>query len=647
MASVESTITEEFLTCSICFEIFKDPKTLPCLHSFCKDCIDNLTIKGQTKLNAHPCPICREKFLISKNGAKDLKTNFCLKNLIEFVTSTKEVKKPCSFCSLKGEAIDATSRCLTCNDLLCPECAEHRHRSTTLTLHHQVVSLAEVNAGKYHDEIRSKQQIPCSEHKGEDLKFFCETCDATVCRDCIVLSHQNHKCVTPSDARKLMEKNLKSLLGSLDQKLETLKNTKENVVSSLKKLEVGKKDVKKTLEKEMNAIIKNVMESKIKAEEEFDQLVKSKQDILEKEEKAIEGEKKLLEETLLFCNNILQCGSDIEILSMKTDIKQRLSKLQSSNSTETCCDQNVDLPAIQFCNEERGFMLVAKINENRSKEQREQENRVVPKESVTSKFNESATKKVKEVTKKVQSENFPAKDEHEPKRPNYTSVAWVDEDTIAVVDQKNQKLKRISRKGIVETVAVADCMVVSSFKDGLACKAAGKVMHVFNNSLQLKKTIYEVSTLLTSSLESNEVCWISGLKKICVLQNTTIKEINIHDPHTTSNLSDPMYGHVLQNGMFAVSDWDKDCIFLIRRSGYIERRKYCRSDFSPGSISSDSELNVYVCNYESSIVEVFELTGKTIRIINICAIARNPKSISINKNGQALVANGKSFTLIN
>ena len=74
MASVESTITEEFLTCSICFEIYKDPKTLPCLHSFCKECIDNLTSKGHTK--GHPCPICREKFLISKNGAEDLKTNF-------------------------------------------------------------------------------------------------------------------------------------------------------------------------------------------------------------------------------------------------------------------------------------------------------------------------------------------------------------------------------------------------------------------------------------------------------------------------------------------------------------------------------------------------------------------------------------------
>lgn len=52
MASVESIITEEFLICSICFEVYKDPSTLSCLHSFCKDCIDNPTTKGHTK--THP-----------------------------------------------------------------------------------------------------------------------------------------------------------------------------------------------------------------------------------------------------------------------------------------------------------------------------------------------------------------------------------------------------------------------------------------------------------------------------------------------------------------------------------------------------------------------------------------------------------------
>ena len=635
MASVESTITEEFLTCSICFEIFKDPKTLPCLHSFCKDCIHNLTSKGHS--NVHPCPICREKFQLPKNGAKDLKTNFCLKNLIEFVTSTKEVKKPCSFCSLKGNNVDATARCLTCNDLLCPECAEHRHRSTTLTLHHQVVFLAEVNAGKYHDEIRSKQQIPCSEHQGEDLRYFCETCDVPVCRDCIVLSHQNHKCVTPSNARKQMEENLKVLLNSLDQKLKTFTNAKESVVSSLNELEEGVKDVKQNLEKQTNAIIKNIMDSKRQAEKEFDERVQSKREILQQQEKSIQSEKKLFDETLMFCSNIFRCGSDIEILSMKTEIRERLSNLESSNITETC---KVDLkatPDIQFCNNKRCFELLTRMNEKRTTNAKEQA--VVSQKSETA---DNVTKELQASSEGVQMPFF-AKDEVVPKKPKYTSVAWVDNDTIAVVDQRNQKLKCISRKGNVTTTGVAECLVISSYKDGLACKSLKGFLYLFDKSLNLKKIISEVSTLLTCTSQSSEVCWISGLTKICIQRDEDCKEINIYDPNTTSNLSNPSFGHVLRNGMFAVSDWDKNCVFLIRRTGLIERRKYCGNDSSPGSISSDFALNIYVCDYQRSLVTVFTIGGQTLRSINLVTVAPNPRSISINQRGGILIANGETY----
>lgn len=78
MASVTLTITEDFLTSSICFEIFTDPKTLACLHSFCKVCVNNLTILEGTGINSYHCPICREYFQLPKGGADDLKTDkFC------------------------------------------------------------------------------------------------------------------------------------------------------------------------------------------------------------------------------------------------------------------------------------------------------------------------------------------------------------------------------------------------------------------------------------------------------------------------------------------------------------------------------------------------------------------------------------------
>lgn len=168
-------------------------------------------------------------------------------------------------------------------------------------------------------------------------------------------------------------------------------------------------------------------------------------------------------------------------------------------------------------------------------------------------------------------------------------------------------------------------------------------MQVFNSSLELRKTISSVSTLMTCHPKSPEICWLSGLKKICILRGNDVKEIAIYDPNTDSNLSDPMFGHVLLDGMFAVSDWDKECVFLIGKSGQIYRRKYI--DSRPGSISSDSKCNLYVCAFLKSVVVIFAQSGETLRSVQLGKIAPNPKSIAI-RNEKALIANGKSIVEI-
>ena len=48
---------EEHLTCSVCLETFKDPKVLPCLHSYCHECIVNLAKNANS--NTIDCPECR------------------------------------------------------------------------------------------------------------------------------------------------------------------------------------------------------------------------------------------------------------------------------------------------------------------------------------------------------------------------------------------------------------------------------------------------------------------------------------------------------------------------------------------------------------------------------------------------------------
>ncbi|XP_062605127.1 E3 ubiquitin-protein ligase TRIM56-like [Saccostrea cucullata] len=358
MDPILSTIKEEFLICPICFETYKDPKVLPCLHSFCKTCINTFISKQNTK-RKHTCPVCRENFQLQNHSTDDLKTNFCLKNLIEVINSGKQdPAKLCTFCSLKGESNEATSQCLTCKDVLCSECADHRHRSTTLTINHKVVLLTEINSGKYNDEIRAKQQIPCSEHAGEDLRYFCETCDVPICRDCIVLSHQSHKFIAPSDARKEVDQSIRLLMSALKENLERFQLAKKNVSLAMEKVLVEKQGFKENLEKCVNEIIENIKESKLAIENDLEEFLKSKQDSLRIQEESIEKNSKQLEESYSFCSNILKCGSDIEILTMKSEMNERLSKLKSSKNEDCCAVNEIEIPTLEINTDGKVFRLV-------------------------------------------------------------------------------------------------------------------------------------------------------------------------------------------------------------------------------------------------------------------------------------------------
>eukprot|EP00058_Branchiostoma_floridae_P005896 XP_002591384.1 hypothetical protein BRAFLDRAFT_86891 [Branchiostoma floridae] len=62
MAAVSPRLGELFheeLTCSICLELFTRPKVLPCQHTFCQDCLQDLMNMIAKKYRK--CPNCRRK----------------------------------------------------------------------------------------------------------------------------------------------------------------------------------------------------------------------------------------------------------------------------------------------------------------------------------------------------------------------------------------------------------------------------------------------------------------------------------------------------------------------------------------------------------------------------------------------------------
>ena len=70
------------LSCSICLEVFKDPRALPCLHSFCYDCLEGWVKKSRSNKTIC-CPLCKEVSPVPSGGLKTIKYNNFLADLVK------------------------------------------------------------------------------------------------------------------------------------------------------------------------------------------------------------------------------------------------------------------------------------------------------------------------------------------------------------------------------------------------------------------------------------------------------------------------------------------------------------------------------------------------------------------------------------
>ena len=93
MASPElnTAVTElgKTVSCPVCMDYLKAPVSLPCSHSYCKDCVDEI-VKNSPKLN---CPLCQKSFTRKNVGCVS-------KTLEEAVTSIKRF-----ICSFEGRPL--------------------------------------------------------------------------------------------------------------------------------------------------------------------------------------------------------------------------------------------------------------------------------------------------------------------------------------------------------------------------------------------------------------------------------------------------------------------------------------------------------------------------------------------------------------
>ena len=116
---------EEEITCSICGDLFTDPKTIPCLHTFCKQCIEKSIESNKKMASVICCPLCRAA-LPQDYEISSVPTNFNINRLIEIFGKRKEAGKSLALkeikCSSCENGLEAVTWCMDCEDSLCEHC---------------------------------------------------------------------------------------------------------------------------------------------------------------------------------------------------------------------------------------------------------------------------------------------------------------------------------------------------------------------------------------------------------------------------------------------------------------------------------------------------------------------------------------------
>ena len=82
------------ISCPICSDLFTDPKTAPCLHTFCKVCLKK-SIEMNKRFNSDVCcPLCRAK--LPQDDVDLIPTNFVTKRLVEIYDQQVQRRKSAS-----------------------------------------------------------------------------------------------------------------------------------------------------------------------------------------------------------------------------------------------------------------------------------------------------------------------------------------------------------------------------------------------------------------------------------------------------------------------------------------------------------------------------------------------------------------------
>ena len=314
------------LTCPVCLDQYDNPKTLPCLHSFCLKCIQQLPLKLEGDKKLIDCPTCRTEANLSNNGIESLPSAFIINNLLEIQYILKKVSmKQQVFCDNCDEQQDASGYCKQCQTWLCEGCVT-QHKKWKGFSSHEVLSIKDV-ASTASQLLPLKEEVMSCINHNEPLKVYCETCQALICRDCTISTHRDHSYHLVSEVFPKHLEEIELILLSLMEKLSA---TTANI-TAIGTRESEIKDHEEALRKDIDSYVQSLIEllraSQQEMVERMHTIVEKKLKLLAQQKKEAEIALEQLQSCAEYVEQCLQHGSHQQVLQRKVKMVDRMNQM--------------------------------------------------------------------------------------------------------------------------------------------------------------------------------------------------------------------------------------------------------------------------------------------------------------------------------
>ena len=328
--------------CSICVHTVNHPKSLPCLHSFCLDCINKYAATKRSQGNtAFGCPECSAIVDIPDGDSfDDFPTSFYLNRLVDILVLGDETaeRQTCSNCD---ENAPAASFCFECKTFLCSACLAAHNRMKASRSHRQT-PLNNLAAGDVKELIQRPVMCEKQNHRQEPLEFYCQDCQVCICNKCSATTHNQHVKLDIADAA---DQHKAEIIQSIQKVRDRIAHSKQGMDKEQENFDSFKQEVESSRDK-----VRATMSDLYRILKEYETIFMERlDDSLTEQREAHAAKQKNFELSLCqmtssvdYMEAIVQRNIGAEILQSRISIAERAGKILQENKLRSSKALRVD-----------------------------------------------------------------------------------------------------------------------------------------------------------------------------------------------------------------------------------------------------------------------------------------------------------------